>query len=206
MKYILSIILIFSAFNMNVQAIGKDNESPSKLTFGLEWGYVATIHAGFQNNFFAPEGYRVDEAWHTFRHYSNAEMYAHIGWNLNPKWNISLYVGYEGLADFHKALPVSVRMTRFFNDDTASDRWFSFIDLGSGICLKTPLREILTGKTGGGWRMALSAGTSLDFLVSAKFTYTHPNIIYDRIPISSANTNRNNAYLTALSIGMAINF
>ncbi len=206
MRAFLSILLILTAFNINVNAKEGHENLHSRLTYGLEWGYVATVHTGFRNNFFAPEGYRVYEAGQSFGYYSNAEMYAHIGWNIDMKWNLSLRVGYEGIADMHKAVPVSVRMTRFFNEDQASDRWFSFVDLGSGICLKMPVQEILTGKAGAGYRMALSPGTSLDFQISARFTYTHPQIIYDRKPVPMDRTNINNAYLTALSIGMALNF
>ncbi len=206
MRYFLCIFLILSAININVCAGERGEEALSKVTYGLEWGYVATIQNGYHYNFFAPEGYRVDELDNSFGYISNADVHLHIGYNLSSRWNLSMYIGYEGIADIHQAIPVSLRMTRYFNADPMKDRWLSFIDLGSGICLKRRPEEILTGKIGVGYRLALSRSTSLDFILSARFIYTHPEIIYDKEPVSFNRINRNNAYVTAISIGMALTF
>ncbi len=176
------------------------------MTFGVEWGYVATFQKGYIYSFFAPEGYRVEDGRNNFGLISNADMYAHIGCNLTPKWNLSLYVGYEGIADIHKALPVSLRITRYFGADPAVDRWFSFMDFGSGISIKQEPQEILTGKIGGGYRLALSRSTALDFILSARFTSTHPQIVYDKVNIPLSRTNRNLAFAGAVSFGMALTF
>ncbi len=206
MRYVISILLILSAFNINVIAKEREKESVSRITYGLEWGYVAAVHTAHHYNFFAPEGYRVDDPQSSMCFISNADMYIHFGYDFNPKWNLSMYVGYEGIAAFHKAVPVSLRITRFFSEETDQDRWFSFVDLGGGICLKKPVQEILTGKIGGGYRLSLSRNASLDFLLSARFVYTHPQVIYDKLPIAFERINRNNAYVTAISLGMALNF
>ncbi len=176
------------------------------MTFGLEWGYVASLHTAIHYNFFAPEGYRVSDRRKAFGYLSNADMYAHIGYNLTPQWNLSMYVGYEAVAHFGKAVPVSLRMTRYFNADPESDRWFTFVDLGSGICIKQPVQEILTGKVGGGYRLSLGGSAALDFLISARTTYTHPLIIYDKTLIPANRINRNNALVSALSVGMSLTF
>ncbi len=212
MKYILNILLIICVFNLNVIAKGRGRNPLPGLTCGLEWGYVATIHSAHHYNFFAPEGYRVDDPDHSLTYISNADMYIHFGYDFSPEWNLSMYVGYEGIADYHNAVPVSLRVTRFFpmresvHEGNGVDGWLAFADLGSGICLKKPVQEILTGKAGCGYRLALSPESSLDFLMSARFTYTHPQIIYDKHPIAADRINRNNAYLTAISLGMALNF
>ena len=87
-----------------------------------------------------------------------------------------------------------------------SDRWFSFIDLGSGISVKTHPQEILTGKIGGGYRMSLSRNTKLDFLVSLRSALTHPDIEYYGTEIEYSRINRNNAYVSAMSFGIALTF
>ncbi len=191
---------------MNINAKGRDDRASSRLTYGLEWGYVATVHSAYHYYFFAPEGYRLDYRGKSFTYLSNADMYIHFGYDFNPHWNLSMYIGYEGIADIHKAIPVSLRMTRFFAPMQSGDRLFSFIDAGSGICIKKPVQEIFTGKLGGGYRMALGGSYSLDFLITARFIYTHPAIIYDKHPIAFDRINRNNAYITAVSLGMALNF
>ncbi len=206
MKRFIIILLIINAFNLNVFAGNKGNEAFPRITYGLEWGYVATIHTGHHYYFFAPEGYRVEDRDNSFGYSSNADMYIHLGYNFSTRWNLSLYVGYEGISNIHKAVPVSLRMTGFFNADPTSDRWFSFIDIGSGICLKVSPQEIMTGKLGAGYRLSLSRTASLDFMLSGRFIYTHPQIIYDKTLIPLERTNRNNAYVSAVSLGMALNF
>lgn len=203
MKKFIAIILIFLAFNNNVKAKG---EGESDFTFGIEWGFIAQIHSGYHYNFFAPEGFRVDEIRHSFKYRSNADMYIHGGKNFGKYWNFSLYVGYAGVGDIHNVMPISLRATRFFDDDQSSDRWFAFIDAGSGISFKIPVQEIITGKIGGGYRLALSKDTGIDMICAVRMTYTHPQIIYDKEPIDFDMVNRSNAYVSAVSIGLALTF
>jgi len=119
---------------------------------------------------------------------------------------MSLYLGYEGIGDIHKAIPVSLRLTRYFGKYPLKDRWLAFADMGSGICIKRPVQEILSGKIGGGYRISLSRTTKLDFLVSARMTYTHPQVTYDKEVISHDMVRRNNAYASALSLGISLTF
>ena len=203
MKKILAILLTLISFNNFVNA---QKDRFSKYTFGVEWGYVATFQSGYGYIFFPPEGYRVDVRDNSFRLQNNADLYIHSGINLSRSWNLSLYAGYAGVGDIHKVLPVSIRATRYFGKDPLSDRWFAFTDLGSGICFKRPVQEILTGKIGGGYRMSLSRYSKLDFIISARMTYTHPQITYDQEVISQEMVRRNNAYVCALSLGLGLTF
>ena len=203
MKKILAILLTLISFNNFVNA---QKDRFSKYTFGVEWGYVATFQSGYRYIFFPPEGYRVDVRDNSFGLQNNADLYIHSGINLSRSWNLSLYAGYAGVGDIHKVLPVSIRATRYFGKDPLSDRWFAFTDLGSGMCFKRPVQEILTGKIGGGYRMSLSRYSKLDFIISARMTYTHPQITYDQEVISQEMVRRNNAYVSALSLGLGLTF
>lgn len=203
MRRFLIILLSIFAFNINVNAKG---EGDSDFTFGIEWGFIAQFHSGYHYNFFAPEGFRVDEFGNSFKYRSNADMYIHGGKNIGKFWNLSLYLGYAGVSDIHNVMPISIRATRFFHDDASSDRWFAFVDAGSGISFKMPVQEIVTGKIGGGYRLALSKDTGLDMICSLRMTYTHPQIIYDKVPIHNDKVNRNNAYVSAFSLGLALVF
>ncbi len=206
MKRIISILLMLSIFNINVLAGGKGNDSPSRFTYGLEWGYVATIVSGWHNYFIAPEGYRMETKGGRFGLTSNADMYMNVGYNMSEKWNISLFLGYEGIAEFHKAVPVSLRMTRYSDEKPNGDRWFSFIDAGSGIIIKREPQGLLTGKVGAGYSMSLSEYASLDFFLSARYVHAHSQIIYYNTYIPLSKTDRNMAYAVAISLGMALKF
>ncbi len=176
------------------------------MTFGLEWGYIATINTTYHYNFFSDEGYRVDSKDCLFRYFNNADMYAYLGYDLSDRWNLALYMGLAGMGGYHKAIPVSLRMTRYFEKNNEGDRWFSFLDLGSGIDLKIPVQEIVTGKIGGGYSLALSKRSSLNFILTARVVYTHPRIIYEQTIIPMEKTNRNDAFVSALSLGLSISF
>ena len=88
--------------------------------------------------------------------------------------------------------------------DHMKDRWFSFIDLGSGISIKEHPQAILTGKAGGGYRISLSRDTKLDFNMALRTVLTHPDIYHYGDMIPHDKVNRNNAYNSALSLGIAL--
>ena len=203
MKKTLALIFIMALFHTGVNA---ENTSLPRLTFGVEWGYIGVFYSGYHYNFYAPEGYRVDPRGYGFMYDSNAEGYLHVGYNLSTKANISLYSGLSAIGDYHHTIPVSLRYTRYYGIDHMSDRWFSFVDLGSGFSVKVHPQPILTGKFGGGYRMSLSRDTKLDLLVAVRSVLTHPDIVYYDIPIKHERINRNNAYVSAFSLGMALTF
>ena len=206
MRRLMCILLMFSLFNINVFAQNECKNAYPRFTFGVEWGSVAEIWSAFHNNFFAPEGYIVDQRGNTFRYRENKDSYVHLGCNLDEKWHLALYVGYTEVHEEEKVLPVTLRGTRFFGTAPMSDRWFTFLDMGSGISIKTPVQEIATAKSGFGYRLSLSRDTKLDIHVAARATYTHMNIIYDGTPIHASRTNRNDMLVGALSLGMAVVF
>ncbi len=199
-------LLILLAITCLINASAREKTDYPRFTFGAEWGYVATIQSGYHHNFFSPEGFRVDDRDNSFKYHSNADMYVHAGYNFNCNWNLSLYIGYAGVDDLQKVMPVSLRATRYFGTDPEKDRWFAFWDLGSGICFKKKPQEIVTGKIGGGYRISLSRNTKLDFLTSVRMTYTHPQVYFDGIPIDMKWVNRNNAYVGAFSFGIGLTF
>ena len=178
--------------------------TPDRFTFGAEWGYVGTFYTGYHYNFFAPEGYRVDPRGHGMTFASNGEVYIHAGCNIGSKSNLSAYIGFSAIQEYHHTIPISIRYTRYYKAGKIGDRWFSFIDAGSGICIKDKPQEILTGKVGGGYRICLSNYVNLDFLVSLRSVLTHPDIDYYGTEIPSERINRNNAYSSAVSVGMAL--
>ena len=187
--------------------MAEENTSARKrLTFGAEWGYICTFFSGYHNNFFAPDGWRVDEKDKGMCCFSNAEVYLHIGYNIGHDWNLSIYAGYGGIQDVHHCIPVSVRGTRYFMENVHGDRMFAFMDLGSGISLKKDPQEIMTGKIGCGYRISLSGRTKIDFLAAIRGTYSHKNIFFDNIRIPHERINRNNVYGCALSCGISISF
>jgi len=189
-----------------LKASGKEPVDVPKVTFGAEWSYIATFQSGHHYNFFAPDGYRVDMKDNEFGYFTNGEVLFHAGYNFNEFWNLSVYLGYTGISDLHPAFPISLRATRYFGNDPLADRWFAMADLGSGVSIKKYPREILFGKLGGGYRISLSRHVKMDFVASLRVVYTHPDIIYYGDRIERKWINRDNGYLSSISLGVALTF
>lgn len=206
MKKVIIILLLFSAFNIKVTGADTISRQLPRVTFGAEWGYVATFFSYHSYNYFSTEGYRMSEKHGAFGIGSNGEVNLHIGYNLNHHWNIALYAGFTGLMNIHNAVPVSIRATRYFGNFPEADRWLAFIDLGSGISIKREPQELATAKLGAGYRISLSRDTKLDFIAAVRLTHTHPQIIDEGDLITLEWTNRNSAFLTAVSVGMSLTF
>lgn len=177
-----------------------------RFTFGAEWAYTATFLTARHDYFFAPEGFREEIRSTDLSYYTNGDVYFHAGYNFNPHWNLSLYIGYTVLADYHAAVPISVRATRYFGPAPLKDRWFAFCDVGSGISIKEDPQEIVSGKIGGGYRLSLSRFTKLDFICSVKGVYTHPDIGYYNEKIDKRFINRNDGLVLGLSLGLSLSF
>ncbi|MBQ6688398.1 MAG: hypothetical protein IJN02_04085 [Bacteroidales bacterium] len=201
MKQLSAIIILLTV--ISAASYGKDR---AHITYGVEWGYIAFIQHGTHYNFYSPEGYRVDINNNRIKYRSNAEISFHTGYNFNTRWNLSIYIGYMGISDLHHAIPISIRATRSFCENRYGDKWFAFADLGSGFSITSRPQEILCCKLGAGYRISLSTKLKLDLKADARILYTHPELSYYNEPIPWDNVNRNNAYLSALSIGIGITF
>lgn len=201
----ISILILFLASSA-LTAGEKGIASFKRFTFGTEWGFVSSFHCGIHHNFFSAEGYRVDINRQNVGFESNGDLYLHFGYNLNNLWNIALYAGFAGIYDIGNSIPVSLRLTRLFGEDGRGDRWLCFLDAGSGVCLKKNPQMIAVGKIGGGYRMSLSRSTKMDVLIAYRMSLTHPEIIFDGYTVPYEMTNRNNAYVSALSLGISLTF
>lgn len=203
------LLLILSALLLLSDVIvGRERveDKSCRMTFGAEWSYIASFHCGIHHNFFSEEGYRVDLNHTSFGYKSNGDVYLHAGIELHRKWNISMYTGLAGVYDIGKIIPISLRATRYFKSNQMGDRWFSFLDAGTGVCIKKEPQAALVGKLGGGYRIALSEVSNLDFVFAYRVTLTHPEIVFDDYKVPINMTNRNNAYISAISIGISLSF
>lgn len=206
MKKYLYILLIICSFNINVKGDNGTHKDFSCISFGAEWSYIGTVHYNTWYNFFTTEGYRVNTSENANRYWSNAEVLMHLGYNFNEHWNIALYAGMTGFANFHNAVPLSLRATYYFGKDALKDRWLAFIDLGTGVSIKNEPQEIWTGKIGGGYRITLSRDSKLDLIAAVRLACTHPQIIDGEDLIALEWTNRNLAFLQSFSLGISITF
>lgn len=200
------IAILLCLIPIGVHAGTREDSPFRKFTYGIEWGFISSFHSGIHHNFFSEEGYRVDINQQSFDYKSNGDAYLHCGYNIDQEWNLSIYAGVTGVSDIGNSIPLSLRLTRFFKEDNRGDRWFCFLDAGSGVCLKQNPQMIAVGKVGGGYRMALSRTTKMDFLLGYRMTLSHPDIVFDGYTVPFEMINRNNAYVSAISLSISLTF
>lgn len=198
-----SILLLCSIAGLSGQDLTTDF---SRWTFGMETSYDATLYSTKFQYFISPEGFREEVSSSKFGYDTDCELNLHAGYNINRKWNLSLHIGYTGIGDFHKAVPISIRTTRYFAANQLNDMWFAFADLGSGFSLKNKPQEIVCGKIGGGYRLSLSRHTKLDFLMALRAVFTHPEISYYGLIYTPERLFRNDGLICSLSLGIGITF
>ena len=178
-----------------------------KLTYGIECGYASSFLTVEHANFFDPEDYsRVNARASRMTYKVNGEMFVHIGYNFNDNWNLSVYTGYAGVGEYHPSIPIFLRASRYFGNSTQNDRWFTFIDAGSGIGIKSEPQEIYLTRLGGGYRLSLSRMAKLDLMASLRCIYTHPELVHYGEIIPGEFINSNNAFITSLNIGIGLTF
>ena len=201
-------IFMLALFLCITESAGNSGDSYDypRFTFGAEWSYSATLFYGHRLYYIAPETGRVDDRNDSFTYMTDGEAYLHAGYNINNLWNISLYFGYIGIGEFHSGISGSLRATRYFGNIPSADRWFAYCDVGSGFSIKDIPEEIFTAKAGGGYRISLSRFTKLDFLVSLRCVYTHPDIYFYGEKIRNEDIGRNIGYLSSISFGICITF
>ena len=187
-------------------AAQNNSKDMPKWTFGTEVSYAATFYSYEYHYFLSPEGYRDVIRASKAAYDTDSEIALHVGYNFNKNWNMSLYIGFTEAGHFHKIMPVSLRATRYFSESSPGDRWFSFIDVGSGISLKDKPQEIVCGKVGGGYRLSLSRYAKLDFIVALRSVYTHPDIPYADRNFRPARTYQNDGMVCSLSFGIGLTF
>lgn len=206
MRNRLIIVILLSLISFGAYAGTRNGQSFRKFTFGAEWGFISSFHSGIHHNFFSEEGYRVDINQQSIGYESNGDVYLHCGYNINQEWNLSIYAGFAGVANIGNSIPLSLRMTRLFKEDKRGDRWLCYLDAGSGVCLKQNPQMIAAGKIGGGYRMALSRTTKMDFLLGYRMTLSHPDIVFDGYTVPFEMINRNNAYVSAIALSISLTF
>ena len=180
---------------------------PPRLSYGLEWGYTATMLKTAQHNFICAEGYRIIENPQTWWYYSNGSILADAGLDIGQHFNLSAYSGIIGVYSKRWMIPAELRL-RYCPAGLHSDG-FIFQAGGGALFPTATLRETgIRGLIGGGYRLAVYRDISVDLLLSMHLSVDHERIVdpdtgnyVPRMQIAA-----NTAEYYALNISVAINF
>ena len=179
----------------------------SRLSYGLEWGYTATFLKTAQHNFICAEGYRITETPRSWQYFSNGSIMANAGVDLGRSFNLSVYSGIIGVYSDRWTVPAELRL-RFCPAGLLSDG--AVLHAGTAALFPLiPLYETgFRANLGGGYRLSLYKGISVDFLLSFNFTLDHERLrdpdTMDYVP--RARIVWNTAEYYAVNASVAINF
>ncbi len=179
-------------------------EKVNRLVFGAEWGYTSSLFNIYHNNYLSPEGMRVDDKGVDFDYSSNGHILAGLSYAFARKYEAGLYLGFIGVAQDRRTVPLSLRGTYYF-DSYLTDGWLAFLD--GGPAFGNDRKVTLTGKLGGGYRLKLSAHFCLDFLLSFHICSDHPKLFYsDDSQITGDNLRRSDSTYGGLNFSLALRF
>ena len=178
------------------------------LRFGAEWGYTLPALVEYRYNYLEETiGYRIDEDGHVWQYATNGFADVFVGYDLSDYIEISLHGGLYGVSGDNRMTGLCLRGS-WYGNGVFSDGFFG--DLGAGGGMSNSASDILAFfvQAGGGYRVALSEWTALDFRFSLKSTFDHPRI-WDKASgayISDVNVRRNDAAYISLNFSIAVNF
>lgn len=181
-----------------------------RFTFGIEGSFIMTALSYTHSNYIADDGYRVDDRHFSTRPSGNGELLLNAGYNIDRYMNLAFCSGFSGISRGEAVIPMSLRFSFFFGDDPVKARWFSFVDGGAGISVGRKAGLSPVAKIGAGYRISLTRSAKLDFLVSLRGIYSHPQVkeIVDGAAavVPAGRLRRSQAFHGALTFGIGLNF
>jgi len=176
--------------------------------FGLEWGAGCCIAEFHHFNYVSEDG-RVNDKSGSLCFRPNAYIHAYAGMGLDEHWLLALKTGYEGVYVDRTMLPVLLKLQYSVNTFD-KDGGFTFIEAGPDIPVinKSSGKVCATGSVGGGYRLALTQKTSIDFNAGFRISYDRPGIWdeYNYVWVPEKDIMRNNALYFGLTLGIGLNF
>lgn len=211
-SYLVLIVLPFSAIwaGERDRSTSENAARPyPRFTFGVESSYALTFLNFSHFNFISSDGSRRDERAVSTSLFSNGQFLVHGGVNVSRNVNISIYTGYSGIYRGERMIPVSLRFTWLSGTDPLKNRWMAFCSAGGGINdITDPWNLSAEGRIGGGYRFSLNRSVKLDVLLAFQECYTHPRAYESDVGnyVPAERLRRNDAYISAVTIGLALTF
>lgn len=182
-------------------------EGSARLSYGIEWGYDATVLDVYHYNYTDPtDGFRIDDKAVKGMYYSNGHVMANLTLGFARRWALGLHAGYAGIKQRTRFFPLAVRGT-YYMDSFRTDGQFLFAEGGAGF---HETRKAISpyGRLGYGYRSVLNKRSSIDFSASLRLAADHPPIYDNTKPgyIPEENVRRSDVIYGAVMLSVALNF
>ena len=204
MKRILAIIAASLLFGLTAFAGG--GEFFGRLHPGIEWGYTLTLAAHHHYNYLDESiGFRInDEGW-TMLPRSNAYILGSLKYSFSSVFSTSIISGFQGIYKDRRTVPLLCRVS-VSPSGRDSDGFFFFSDMG--VFLTDFRRHGNQFQIGSGYSIVLAPRCSIGLRIGARLIYDRPDV-WDPIEeeyISEQNIRRNDAWYSALNMGIVLEF
>lgn len=198
--------VIFLVLFFSLPALSGGGDFLSRLHPGLEWGMSLTPTSFHHYNYLDESiGFRInDEGW-DYHTKLNAFVLGSLSFDVTRTFSVGILSGWQGVERSVRIIPLITRLS-FFTSGSDDDGIFVYTDLG--IALNRFAKKTNFSQIGGGYRLMLTPGYSLNFRISSRIVYDRPDV-WDPIEedyISERNIKRNDAWYCALNIGLSLEF
>lgn len=181
-----------------------------RFTYGLEWGYTATMFNIHSFNYHTTDGVRVDDTDALFDYRSNAMILGNAGAYFGDKFSATLNSGYASIYEKRMVCPLTLRAT-FFPKGYLNEGMKFFADGGTAFPMDGSFKNkaIYLFKAGGGYRIPIYGRFGMDLSLAAQYTVDHPVEIIDKYThryLDLENVRRSDRDYFALSLTLALYF
>lgn len=104
LRIIMALSLIFVSVGLHSEDL-----RGHRFHYGAEWGINSPMLVGIYNTYLSTEGYLVETKDLRFSGHVNGAVLGFVGYDMSPRFGMSLLGGYMGLRAGERAYPVSLR-------------------------------------------------------------------------------------------------
>lgn len=182
----------------------------TSFTWGVEWGYTATMLNSHSFNYHSTDGVRVDDTDSGFDYKSNGLVLLNLGAYIGNHFCATINTGYAGIYEMRDVFPLSLRATYFVRN--YKDGGFKFMaDAGTAFPLQGSFNDkgIYMFKAGTGYRMPIYDKFGLDLTFALQYSMDHPHEFIDKYTheiVPASDIRRSDRNYLALNISLALCF
>ena len=175
----------------------------------VEWGYTQSLFGKFKYNILSSEGGRLYDSHRGAKFCSNGDLLAGVMMKLGQKNGITFLSGYSGVPSTSRIIPLELRYS-YFCKGFENDGFFTFAEGGIGLKIESEFDTFpaYMAVLGSGYRLKLSPGSSIDFLLEMKSIFDRPKIPDPEGQgyVKAENILSNMAYYYGLNLSVALSF
>lgn len=169
LRIIMALSLIFVSVGLHSEGL-----RGHRFHYGAEWGINSPMLVGIYNTYLSTEGYLVETKDLRFSGHVNGAVLGFVGYDLSPRFGMSLLGGYMGLRAGERAYPISLRGSFALGMNGLEEGGSIFVEAGAAF--RHSVKPAPVGKIGYSYRCRLARNFAVDFNAAAIASFSHPKV------------------------------